>query len=581
MDPISLVTSAWRSRTSAVAADGPTVLELDLARGVVTAPPATPIEAFRLRLSPTMREIRESLRRAKTDPSVAGLVVHLGTCPLTIAQGDEIGEVIREFRAEKPVIAWTESFGELTSGLIPYRIATAASEIWLQPTGALGLGGVHLQITLLRGGLEKLHVEPEFAQRKEYKSAAEQFAGREVSEANREMMQAIADSIVDDTVAVTAKARRLDPAAVREAVDASPLTAQQALDRGLVDRLGYRDEAYASLRERWGDGGRVALRYVHRFGGRNRLEALEPLLNKKKPAIGLVSVDGAIVAGPGRHGAPVGGSQAGADTVCAHLREAARDDAVRAVVLRVDSPGGSYIASDAVRREVLRLREAGKPVVASMGQLAASGGYFVAMPATEIVANPTTLTGSIGVFAGKLVTQGLVERLGLVREGIDAGRNAGMMTSVAGFTDEQWARLDAWLDEVYADFTAKAAHDRGMDLERLEPLARGRVWTGVDAHARGLVDHLGGVTTALDRAAALAGQPLEKFAVRGVPAVPFLDQLRPADSSESSGGVAAGGPAAGVGLTGGPEAVLTAAARLAGLEPPAGVLSLPWDLRIS
>ncbi|GAB3710143.1 signal peptide peptidase SppA [Mariniluteicoccus flavus] len=577
MDPISLVRTALCSPKADP--DGPVVLELDLARGVVTAPPSSPLEAFRQRQSPSMREVRDALRRAKDDDDVAGLVLHLGECPLTPTQGDEVAEAVRDLATRKPVIAWTESFGELTSGLLPYRIATAASEIWLQPSGALGLAGVHLETMLLRGGLEKLDIEPEFSQRKEYKTAADQFAAREVTEPHREMLRRIGESMVDDTVARIAATRRLDEAVVREAIDASPLTAAEALERGLVDKLGYRDEVYAELRRRYGKDDKVALRYAHRYHRPSRLEGLEPLLNKNKPAIGVVSVSGAIVAGPGRPGSPMGGPQAGADTVGAHLREAARDDAVKAVVLRVDSPGGSYIASDAMRREVLKLRETGKPVVAAMGQYAASGGYFAAMGCDEIVANPTTLTGSIGVLAGKFVTQRLVERLGLVREAIDVGRNAGMMGSVEGFTPEQWEKLDAWLDEVYADFTTKAAHDRGMDLDRLEPLARGRVWTGADAHARGLVDHLGGMGTALDRAAALACKPLDKMALRPIPAMPWMEGLRSANSSEDTGG--GPGIATPAGFGGGPEALLAVAAHLAGISVPAGVLSLPWQVKIS
>ncbi|NNG19251.1 signal peptide peptidase SppA [Naumannella sp. ID2617S] len=561
----------------------PLLLELDLSRGVLSAPPDNPLQAFRARQSAAMKEIRDGLRRGAEDDAVAGLAVHVGTCPLSPTECDELAELITEFGAHKPTIAWSETFGEFGNGMIGYRLATAAQEIWLQPSGAVGLHGVQLGIVLLRGGLAKLGVTPEFGQRKEYKSAADQFAATEVTDANREMMQRIADSILEDTMRAIAERRDLDPQAVQLAVDNSPLTAEAAREANLVDRLGYRDEVYAELRTRFGkekagtDRPELNLQFAHRYArghGSGPLQNVEQLLNRTRPAIGVVSVHGGINSGISQQGP--GGASAGSDTVGAHLREAARDDAVKAVVLRVNSPGGSYVASDAIRREVLRLREVGKPVIASMGDVAASGGYFVAMGADAILANPTTLTGSIGVLAGKFVTQGLFDKLGVIREQITAGANAGMLGGAEPFTEAQWEKLDAWLDEVYADFTAKAAADRSMELATLEPLARGRVWTGVDAHRHGLVDQLGGMGAALDEAARRVGSKLTDLAVRPVPAMPWLEQVRPPDSSEG-GGVQGSGAFT---LTGDPETRLAALGGLLGLQLPHGVLSLPWQLRL-
>ena len=245
------------------------------------------------------------------------------------------------------------------------------------------------------------------------------------------------------------------------------------------------------------------------------------------------------------------------------------------MLLRVDSPGGSYVASDTIHREVALLRESGRPVVATMGTVAASGGYFVAMGADEVVAQPTTLTGSIGVLAGKLVAQRLLDRIGVVRESVTAGPRAAMMAFGQPFSEDEWQVLDAWLDEVYADFTGKAAADRGRDLAELEPLARGRVWTGVDAVEHGLVDHLGGTDLALDRLCDLADLDRDKVALRAGPALPFLSQLRPAESSES------GHAAARVAAAPGPEAALARLAGWAGVPLPHGVLSLPWWIEIS
>lgn len=577
MDPIALL------RNVRPAPRHPLVLELDLARGVISQTPGHPWEAFRARHSASMRQIREGLHRASEDAGVAGLVVHIGSAPLTPDQCDELGELIARFGTHKPTIAWSETFGELGNATMAYRVASFAQEIWLAPSGSLGLGGVHLSALLLRGGLEKLHVEPQFAQRKEYKTAADQYAATEVTQAHREMLQRIADSILTDTLTGVAHRRHLDPAAVRHAVDNAPLTAQAAHEAGLVDRLGYRDEVYAELRRRFGtpdaEGTHtVSLRYAHRYSRVGCAARWEEVVGRNRPAIGVIELNGPVVFGTSQPGAA--GPSAGSDTICAHLREAAREDTVKAVVLRINSPGGSYVASDTIRREVLQLRATGKPVIAAMGTLAASGGYFAAMGCDAIVANPTTLTGSIGVLAGKFVLSGLVDRAGLIREDIIAGANAGWFSSQAPFDDNQWDQLNAWLDEVYADFTTKAAQDRGMAVEELEPLARGRVWTGIDAVEHRLVDRLGGLATALDLAAERLGTDREALQVRGVPSLPWLTQLKPAESSETHTAAHLHTSPMQQLLTGGPEDRLAVLAQLVGFAPLHGVLRLPWQITL-
>jgi len=581
MDPIAAV------RERLTARDLPFVLELDLAHGLLSAAPGTPREALRALHAPTMRAVRDGLRRARTDDRIAGLVVHVGTCPLSAGQVDELSALLAEFGEHKPTVAWSETFGELTNGLFGYRLAAHCGQVWLQPSGTLGIQGVALGVTLLRGTLDKVGVEPEYGQRHEYKTAANQFTAHEVTDAQREMMQRIADSVLDETVARVAERRSLGRETVRAAVDAAPLTAPDALTAGLVDRVGYRDEVYAWINENWGavpagaDKPSVHLQYVHRYAKESGGGALvKQLTDRRRPGIAVVGVQGAIITGLSRQ-SPLQGQSAGADTVCAQLRAAGRDDQVKAVILRVDSPGGSYVASDSIRREVVRLRESGRPVVATMGDVAASGGYFVSMGADEIVANPTTLTGSIGVLAGKFVTTGLAEKVGLVRDQMSAGERATMFSSLKGFTDDDWKVLNGWLDQVYADFTGKAAADRGMPLDQLEPLARGRVWTGADAKERGLVDHLGGTDLAIDRACALAGLERDQVGLRGGPAFPLLAQLRPAESSDSprgaTGSLAGNGipPVTGSGL----EGLWQTAVSALGVEVP-GVLALPWTLRL-
>lgn len=555
------------TRPLGIGSRGPrTVLELDLSHGLQTGPPRHPLEALRQRNAPSLRAVGDGLRRAASDDDVLGLLVHVGTCPLSLAVADEVGAMIADFTQSKPSIAWTATFGELGGGMAGYRVAVNAGQIWVQPSGSVGLTGVHLGITLLRGALDKVGVDPEFGQRHEYKSAADQFAATEVSDANREMVQRLADAIVDDTVVRVAARRGIGEGDVRDAMARAPLSAASALEAGLVDHVGYRDEVYAHARETWTPAWEPV--FVHRWAQAQAKGAqLRAITRRNAPKVATVGVTGAIVLGPGT------GNQAGSDAVCARLREVGRDDDVKAVLLRVDSPGGSYVASDAIRREVLRLRESGRPVVTTMGAAAASGGYFVAMPCDEIVAQPTTLTGSIGVLAGKMVVARLLERVGIVHEAIDSGPRAGFLAPGARFSDDEWSLLDGWLDEVYADFTAKAARDRGMDLDRLEPLARGRVWLGTDALERGLVDHLGGTRLALERACHLAGLDVDDVRLSSPSPLEWLQRLRPAESSESPAAARAVLPT-------GPEALLERVAGSVGIALPHGVLSMPQTVSL-
>lgn len=565
MRPVMSLVSSLFAKTSL----GRVTLELDLDRGVLRATPENPLEALRAVNAPTVTSLTQTLRDATTDERVAGLVVHIGTCPLSAALVDEVGAAVRRFGEHKPTVAYAESFGELTSGMFAYRMATACRTIWLQPSGTVGLGGIHVDMLLLRGGFEKLGMDPEFSQRKEYKSAAETYSASQVSDANREMSGRLAASLVEETVAVVSERRGLSADAVRELVDRGPLTAEEARDLGLVDHLGYRDDVYDDVRSAWGND--ATLQYAARYTGSFATRAMSRLA--KRPTVAVVTIHGGIVSGrPVR--TPLGGRQVGSEVVCDHLRQARLDDDVKAVVLAVESAGGSYIASDTIRAGVLELRKAGKPVVAVMGDVAASGGYFVTMGADEIVAAPSTLTGSIGVFAGKVVNQGLYDKLGLVREDVQEGRLADMFTGNRPFTDDQWAILDRWLDQVYEDFTTKAAADRRMPIEELEPLARGRVWTGADAKQRRLVDHLGGRDVAIERACALAHVDRDKIAVRPVPLLNLLERLQPAQSSEHPGGLD------GAAVSTDPRQLLAGVAAQLGLAS-SGVLSMPYTVRIS
>ena len=505
------------------------VLELDLARGVLETFPRNPLQMLQVVGATAVSNLREHLEAAGKDERVAGLIVHAVDCGQPMTVMDEIAQLIETFGAGRPTMAWAESFGELGNSLAA--------------------------------------VTPQFGQRHEYKTAADQFAAPEITEANREMTQRLAQSAVDDTVAVIARRRGVALETVWEAVNDSPVVPERAKEMGLIDEIGYRDEAYARALADWAAKPDDLL-YVSRYQPRPNLARA---FRRDRPKVAVVSLRGPIETGRGRPGNFTGPS-VGADVVDEHFRAVLRDDQIKAVLFEVDSPGGSAVASDFIRRSILRLRESGRPVVARMGALAASGGYYVSMPCNEIVAYATTLTGSIGVLAGKFVTRELYEKLGLKREPIRIGAASGMLSSATEFSSEDWDRLNVELDRIYQQFTTLAAQDRAMDYEHLESLAKGRVWSGADACERGLVDHVGDWSLAWRRACALADiDPEEATPVRiGVGSV--LERIIPARSSEhrtESARVAI--PTV--------DDLLMRAADLIGL-PIHGVLSLPLSIKV-
>src|SRR4051794_19929568 len=551
------------------------LLELDLSRGLREAPPASPIAAMRGMHVPSLRAVVEALRRAARDQHVVGLVAHIGTRQPTLAQSEELRAAVRDFRAAgKPVVCWAETFGELVPGNVGYHLASSFDEIWLQPSGDVGLVGFTAESVFLRDALDKVGVETQMGQRHEYKTAADTFLRSSMTEANREMVTRLVESCTETLVRDVAEARGLSEDEVRSLVAVAPVSPQEALNRGLVDRLGYRDEVYEDLRGRLGE---VELKYVERYGKGALSQAGAAVTRHGKPVVALVHAAGRIHLG--RSGStPLSGRSIGSDAIAAALRSAASDDSVKAVVLRIDSPGGSYVASDTIRREVIALRKTGKPVVASMANVAASGGYFIAMPADRVVASAGTITGSIGVLAGKQVIRETLERVGIHRETVSAARYADMFSSDRPFDEEEWARLEGWLDRVYDDFTGKAASDRGMPAEDLRAVARGRVWTGADAVERGLVDELGGLDRAVELAASRAGIAREDVELRVMPKPTLFQRLLPADNSESPAAAATRG--VGELLEGGGMPAFELMLATTGIAPH-GVLSLStgWHLR--
>jgi protease-4 len=473
-----------------------------------------------------LADVLSGLKRARQDPRVKALVVKIGGQPLGLAMVQELRQAVIHFRASgKLTVAFSETFGEFGGGTVPYYLATAFERLYLQPSGDVGLTGVALEQRFVKGALGKLGVGFEAGQRHEYKTAPNTFTQDHMTDPHRESMARIVESVTESLVAGIADGRRLDPGKVRELIDRGPFTAAEAQEAGLVDGLAYRDEVYDELKRAAGDD--AHLLYVSRYA---RGAAVRKLSHPMADAIALVHATGMIRTGRSGRSPLGGGGAMGSDTISAALRAARRDDHVKAVVFRVDSPGGSYVASDTVWREVTLTRKV-KPVIVSMGDLAASGGYFISMAADVIVAQPGTLTGSIGVYGGKPVFSELLEKAGITSEMVAEGANAGMFSTSRGFSPEQWERINAWLDRIYDDFVGKVAQSRDLSRERTHELARGRVWTGADARASGLVDELGGLEDALAMARKRAGLA-DDAPVRTYPRLNPLERLRGPESSE-------------------------------------------------
>ncbi|RJL25123.1 signal peptide peptidase SppA [Bailinhaonella thermotolerans] len=529
MDAVKVIKELGLRRAS------PLVLELDLTEGLIEGPPADPLSALLSMRKPRLTDVLDALRRARSDERVKALIVKIGGPRVGLASVQELRAAVRALRdAGKLTVAFSESFGEFGPGTIPYYLASAFDRVYLQQSGDVGLTGVAVEEKFFHDALAKAGVRVQLGQRHEYKTAANTYTRNHMTDAHRESVTRLAESVIEQVVEAVSEGRGLTRERVRELIDQGPLLAEEAKDAGLVDRLAYRDEVYDEVRSAAGHDSRLL--YVSRYAKLHGLGRKLP--HPKEKVVALVHGTGVIRLGrSGR--SPLGGPGAmGSDTISAALRAARRDERVKAIVFRVDSPGGSYVASDTIWREVTLARRAGKPVIVSMGDLAASGGYFVSAGADVIVAQPGTLTGSIGVFGGKPVIKDLLERLGVTTDTVDLGANAGMFSTSREFSDAQWDRLNGWLDRVYADFVGKVAAGRGMTAERAGELARGRVWTGADARANGLVDELGGLEDALNLARKRADLPADA-PVRTYPRMHPLDRLRPAESSEDRTAAAA------------------------------------------
>jgi protease IV len=472
----------------------PLVLALDLSVPVTDEPAPSPLARLTTTRGPDLREVVEAITAAADDAHIRALVVRVDAPAASWAHAEELRAAVSAFRrAGKRAVASAQTFGEAGDGTLAYYVATSFDEIHLQPTGEVGITGPAVEVPFVAGLLDKLDVTAQVDHRHEYKSASNLLTEREFTEPHREAADRIIASQHEQLVDAIALGRGLTGEEAAAVVDRGPRHAEEALRSGLVDRLTYRDETVADVKERAGDGARLVTLKAYRTVLRRR-QLLAGMPPRRPTRVALIHGHGAIHVGVSRR-SPMG-ARMGSDTVVQGFQQAITDKRVRAILFRVDSPGGSGVASDAVRRAVERAREAGKPVIVSMGSVAGSGGYWVSMDADRIIASPGTLTGSIGVVVGKLVTRGLKERLGITTDEAHRGGFALMFSTNREFTSQQWDRVQSLLDRFYDEFVGKVAQARGMSREQVHEVARGRVWTGADAAANGLVDELGGYTEA-------------------------------------------------------------------------------------
>lgn len=496
----SCVWSCWQSVPPGVPPR--VVLELDLERVPVELEDASWWSELRGGgQGVALRTWVRALDRAAADERVVGLFARVGAGGAGMARSEELRAALLRFRASgKAMVAFSESFGEAAPGQAGYWLATAFDTLWLQPSGDLGLSGFSAETPFFHDLLERMGVNPRFAGRKEYKTFINTFTERDLTAPHRESLRRVLDVFNARLREALVAQRNLSEEEAEAALSEGPHGAPEALRRRLVDHLGYRDQALSDLAARV--GAPAERLYVERYA-----ERAAPDSSGASDVIALVSVLGMITRGKSTLDPLSGDATAGSDDVTAALRAATRAPEVKAIVIRVDSPGGSWVASDAIRREVERAREAGKPVVVSMGNMAASGGYAVSMSASRIIANSTTLTGSIGVGGGKMVLDDLWQKIGVHWGRIETTPDTGMFSLMRDFTPAEWERFGRWLDRIYADFVAHVARGRALDPAAVEEAARGRVWTGEDALAHGLVDALGGLEVAIAAARDLAGIP--------------------------------------------------------------------------
>jgi protease-4 len=467
------------------------ILTLDFNQPIVERSSFSPLSIAIHEEATSLLDILRAVDKAKTDSHVKGIVAHFGATQPKLAEAQEIRATIKSFRASgKFTYAFAPTYGEFGMGNRAYFLASAFDNIWLQPVGAVGLSGLAIQEPFGKTALDKIGVKADFMQREEYKSFMDMAERDDFAPQVRANMQSLLDDLATQEAEGIADSRGFDAAHVRDLMARGPFTDEEALKEKLVTRLAYADELDDELDQKAGkDSKDVDVATYLGFASTAKGAA--------KAKVALIYGTGLITEKDDDAAGITGDEVMGADKIADAFDAAADDKDIKAVLFRVDSPGGSPEASETIRRALIHAQKKGKPVFVSMGDVAASGGYWIAMNADSIVANPATLTGSIGVLAGKFTGAELLQKLGVTVSTLKTSENAGMWSLAAGFTPSQRERVNAMLDNTYRAFTRNVAEARHIAPEKMPDIAKGRVWTGAQAAKIGLVDELGGFGSAM------------------------------------------------------------------------------------
>ncbi len=485
------------------------VLVLRVEGDLAEVAPENVFGSFLGRRRATVRTLVDALKKAKVDSRISSvLVMPIGLESPYWAKLQEVRDAILDFRTSgKRAIAYLEYGGDRE-----YFVATSCDRIFLLPTSPLDLNGLATYELFLRGTLDKIGAVADLHHIGDYKTATNQLTEKTFTPAHREMSESLNQDLYLQLVRAIAQGRKKSEAEIRQVMDEGPFLPEAAVRAGLVDDLAYEDQINDKAKLSIGrDPSRITVDTYAQISPQS-------LGLATGPRIAVIYIAGLITSGRSGYD-PLNGPVAGSDTIVDYVRRIRRDSSIRAIVVRIDSPGGSTIASDIMWRELAtsRTEKPGVPLVASMSDLAASGGYYVAMAAPDIVAQPGTLTGSIGIYGGKIVTGGTYEKLGMNVEAVSSGRNAQMNSPVRLYTPSERAKLEEQLQAFYDQFVEKVASARRQTPEAIDRIAQGRVWTGLQAKERGLVDALGG----LDRAIALAKERAKIPASQGVELVVY------------------------------------------------------------
>src|SRR5882672_776013 len=459
-------------------------------------------------------------KKAKVDKRIKVVQLDIDMSGVGWGKSEEIRDAIADFRSSgKPVYAYME-YGMNKE----YYIASACDKIYLAPPGELFINGLAADVMFFRGSLDKLGIYPDIYQIGKYKSVGDIFTRKEMSDAHREFMNSLLDDLFNRYVEAIVKGRGKTSEEVRAIIDDAPYSAPKAKDVGLIDGVAYRDELHKELKTKLGYKDSDELRVVK--GSEYKQVEPESLGLDQGERIAVIYATGDIGSGQSEN-SPNGRQSIGSDTLSKAIDDARDDKSIKAIVIRVDSPGGSGLASDIIWHSVVAAKEK-KPVVISMSDVAASGGYYIACGASKIIAEPSTITGSIGVVAGKPVMRGFYDWLGISNEYLLRGKNAGMFRETEKFTPEERAKFEDWIKTTYYnDFVPKVAQGRNKDAAYIDSIGQGRVWTGAQGRDRGLVDEFGGLDRAVEVAKDLAKIPKDKGVHRVILPYPrtFIQEL--------------------------------------------------------